>query len=127
MLCLLFLGTRVAGLHFHVWDQHETPEVTASHYGEHHHDHGARLASEFATDHFGDHASHGEFDEGSDVALLAKVSMVSVLAVLFWLAFSLVSRISAGLIVPVECFRPPPVRRRPTLLLPPSQGPPRAV
>jgi hypothetical protein len=128
MLCLLFLGTRAAGLHFHVWDPHEIPEVTVFHYGEHPHEHGARLTSDFAADHFDDHASHRQFDAGSDVAVVAKVStMMLVPVVLFWLAFALASRISAGLILPVECFRPPPVRHRPTLLLPPSQGPPRAA
>jgi hypothetical protein len=128
MLCLLFLGTRVAGLHFHVWDQHEIPEVTVFHFGEHPHEHSARLTSEFAVDHFEDHASHRQFDAGSDVAVVAKVStMVLALIVLFWLALSLASRISAGLIVPVECFRPPQVKRWPTLLIPPSQGPPRAA
>jgi hypothetical protein len=128
ILCLLFLGTRVTGLHFHVWDQHELPEVTVSHYGEHPHDHSARLTSEFAADHFDDHASHREFDAGSDVAVVAKIStMVIVLVALFWLAFSLTSGISTGLIVPIECFRPPPVRRWPTLLLPPSRGPPRTA
>jgi hypothetical protein len=81
-----------------------------------------------ATDHFGDHASNEEFDVGGDSGLLAKVSTIGlpVLFVVFWLAFVLSSHMSKGLRLSVDWFRPPPLRRRAALLLPPSQGPPRA-
>ena len=128
MLCLAFLGARVSGLHFHVSGEHDPAAVMAYDHAEHAHHHGSHLTSEFAVGHFDDHASHQVTDAGSDVGILSKMATnaVLVLLVMFWLAFALASRVSAGLNVPVECFRPPPFRRRPTIL-PPSQGPPRAA
>jgi hypothetical protein len=72
--------------------------------------------------------SNAAFDAGGDPGLLAKVPDIGlpVLLVVFWLAFALSSRLSAGLRLSADWFRPPPIRRWPTLLLPPSQGPPRA-
>jgi hypothetical protein len=129
VLCLAFLGTRVAGLHFHFSEHHEhSPAVTALHAEPAGHA-DSHLTSDFAIGHFDDHASNQEFDAGDADGLLAKLPVTSlpVLFVMLWLASVLVSRMAAGRFVPIECLRPPPLKRWPTLLLPPSQGPPRAA
>jgi hypothetical protein len=129
ILCLAFLGTRVTGLHFHVSEGHEHTTAAASHHEEHADHPGSHLTSDFAIDHFSGHAVNDEFDAGGDAAPLAKLSSsgLPILFVLFWLAFALASSVSAGKRIPVVWLRPPPLRRWPTLLLPPSQGPPRAI
>jgi hypothetical protein len=131
VLCLTFLGTQLAGLHFHVPVVHDHQEAGVAH---HHHEsvghtesHLATLASALAADHLsGDH--HGESDVDSGVGLAGKVSTVSlVLAVGLWLILLWSGRLSFGVRLPIQWLRPPALRRWPILLLPPSQGPPRAI
>jgi hypothetical protein len=126
--CLAFLATRVGGLHFHVSD-HDHPPEPAVHEVEHGHS-APHLTSELADDHLAGHASHDERDVVSaDAGLIAKLptSGLPLLFLALWSAFALRTRVASGRLVPIEWLRPPPNHRWPPLLLPPSQGPPRAV
>ena len=130
LLCLAFLGTQVAGLHFHVSDTHGQHESSALHNDDGHHDHHAtHLTSEIAADHFAGHASNEESDVGVAASLTAKLPVLGmpILFVMFWLGFALTSRLSGGLRIPIQWMRPPDIRSWSITLLPPSQGPPRAV
>jgi hypothetical protein len=133
VLCLAYLGSRVAGLHFHVADAPDHHGSSAAQYGAHHgahHDHSvSHVTSDLTVDHFTGHASQHESDVGSGKGLIAKLPApgLSFLLLVFWLGFALTPRLSGGLRVPVQWMRPPDLRRWPILLLPPSQGPPRAA
>jgi hypothetical protein len=124
VLCLVFLATQLAGLHFHVPVSHSHHQASAS---QHHESHLASLASALAADHLsGSH--HGESDVESGVGLTGKASAVSLIAALgLWLVIFWSGRLSYGVRVPMQWLRPPALRRWPILLLPPSQGPPRAI
>jgi hypothetical protein len=129
VLSLAFLAAQVIGLHTHVSDGHAQESIATSDPGTHADHPGSHPISAYAVDHFSAHASSQEYDTGGDVGLLVKVPAAGlmVLYVVFWLALVLLSRAFAGIRVPFEWLRPPPIRRWPTRLLPPSQGPPRAA
>jgi hypothetical protein len=125
--CLAFLATRLGGLHFHVPDHDHPPqsgghEVVLQHSATH-------LISAFAVDHLADHASHDERDISAADGLMTKLpaSGLALFILTLWLVFAPGSRLAPGRRVPLEWLRPPPIRRGPALLLPPSRGPPRAI
>jgi hypothetical protein len=122
--CLAFLGTQLAGLHFHAAAAHHHDESI-----DHPESHLASLASDFAATHLAGH-HHGESDVDTGVGLAGKTSTVTaslILAVGLWLVFLWSGRLTFGVRLPVQWLRPPALRRWPILLLPPSQGPPRAI
>jgi hypothetical protein len=127
VVCLAFLAARVGGLHFHVSDHDLHPVAAANEVGHHHGD--SHLTSELADDHLAGHVSDGERDVSADTGLMAKLptSALPLAALALWLAFAWSSRLSLGRRVPIEWLRPPPLYRWPATLLPPSQGPPRAI
>jgi hypothetical protein len=134
LLCLAFLATRVGGLHFHVLEDAQPlhgPEISshASHDHDHDHDHAPHLTSDLAADHLAGHVDGSESDAGSDAGLIAKLPSPPLLVLLavIWLAFALPTRMSAGVHIPIRWLRPPDLGPWPTQLLPPSQGPPRAI
>jgi len=129
MLCLAFLGTRVTGLHFHASEVHDHHKAGLISSHDAHDSHASHLTSDLAADHLAGHAENDESDVGSDAGLTAKLPLQSlpILFLVTWLAFALLSLTSAGLRVPIRWLRPPDFRRWPIQLLPPSQGPPRAV
>ncbi len=129
ILCLAFVGTRVAGLHFHVADAPDHHEAVAAHHGGHHGHDVSHLTSDFAADHLAGHVSHDGSDVGAAKGLIAKLPALGLplLIVIYWLGFALISRLFGGLRIPVQWMRPPDIRLWPVLQLPPSRGPPRAI
>ena len=131
LLCLAFLATRAGGLHFHVADAQGHHEARiSSHAGhDHDHDHVPHLTSDLAADHLAGHVDGGESDAGGDAGLIAKLPSppLLILFLVIWFAFVPSARTSAGLRVPIRWLRPPDLGLWPMQLLPPSQGPPRAI
>lgn len=128
-LCLAFLGTRLTGMHFHVSEphNHRVAAAMAAH-ADHHEQVVSHATSDTSADHFTDHTADDHVDV-KDAGLLAKPApmLLAGLLIVLWVAFALHQPNAGGRRVPIQWLRPPPLRRWPNLLLPPSRGPPRAV
>lgn len=135
--CLAFFATQLGGVHYHVADPHGPAAVFAADADSGHdhvgHDHFApstsHVISGLAADHATGHASHEEIDVGSPTGPLSKgpSAALALLTVVLWISLLVAVDASRSVRVRMSWLRPPPIRRWPTLLLPPSQGPPRAI
>ncbi len=127
VLCLVFLATRMVGMHSHISHVEADEPAGQIHAHEHSDAHEERITvpeAEGATGHFDAHVHDGDIDVDSPAAASGKTAFPKVVLALIGLACILLVVVFSSTTAVRLPPRPPPNVPRRFQLLPPSQAPP---